>query len=68
MRLPGWTSRAIHSASRLAIVPLEVRWPRPGEGSPNMTRSWSTTSTSSPLAPGPPSSAWLLGLTSIAAR
>ena len=53
MRLPGWTSRATHSASRLAIVPLEVRWPRPGEGSPNMTRSWSTTSTSSPLAPGP---------------
>ena len=37
MRLPGWTSRAIHSASRLAIVPLEVRWPRPGAGSPNMT-------------------------------
>ena len=47
------TSRAIHSASRLAIVPLEVRWPRPGEGSPNMTRSWSTTSTSRPAGPRP---------------
>ena len=33
-RLPGWSSRATHSASRLAIVPLEVRWPRPGGGEP----------------------------------
>ena len=34
MRLPGWTSRAIHSASRLAIVPLEVEVAQAGGRQP----------------------------------
>jgi hypothetical protein len=41
MRRPGLSSRATNSASRLAIVPLEVRWPRCA-GSPNIAASWAT--------------------------
>ena len=33
---PGWISRATQSASRLAIVPLLVRWPRCAGSKPNI--------------------------------
>ncbi len=47
------------------MVPLEVRWPRCC-GRPNIVASRATTSFSIAAVAGPPSSAWLLGLTSIA--
>ena len=53
--------------SRLAIVPLVVRWPR-WAPNPNMAASAATASFSIWPVAGPPSSAWLFGLISIAAR
>ncbi len=63
---PLVSSRATHSASRLAIVPDEVRWPSAGAGTPSIARSCSTASRSIWAVAGPPSSAWLLGFSSIA--
>jgi hypothetical protein len=65
--LPGASSRATHSASRFAIVPLAVRWPSVSAGRPNIAARSRTTSFSISLVAGPPSSAWLFVLTSIAA-
>ena len=63
--VPGASSRATHSASRLAIVPDEVRCPRCGAATPSIPASASTASRSMAAVAGPPSSAWLLGLSSI---
>ena len=49
------------------MVPLVVRCPR-CDAKPNMPASWLTTSFSMAAVAGPPSSAWLFGLMSIAAR
>jgi hypothetical protein len=51
----------------LAIVPEDVRWPSASAGSPNIRARSRTTSFSSSLVAGPPSSAWLFGFSSIAA-
>ena len=67
MPRPGCSSRATYSASRLAIVPLLVRWPRCWPY-PNIAASCATTSFSIRDVAGPPSSAWLFGLISIAVR
>ena len=49
------------------MVPLLVRWPR-WVRKPNMAASSATASFSITEVAGPPSSAWLFGLMSIAAR
>jgi hypothetical protein len=49
------------------MVPLLVRWPRCAV-KPNIAASSATTSFSIRAVAGPPSSAWLLGLISIALR
>ena len=49
------------------MVPLVVRWPR-WLPSPNMVASCAVTSRSIRAVAGPPSSAWLFGLISIAVR
>ena len=49
------------------MVPLVVRWPR-WVPKPNMSASCAVTSRSIRAVAGPPSSAWLFGLISIAAR
>ena len=49
------------------MVPLLVRWPR-WVRKPNMAASSATASFSITEVTGPPSSAWLFGLMSIAAR
>ena len=50
------------------MVPLEVRCPRVSPGRPNIAARPATTSFSMAAVAGPPSRAWLLGLTVIAAR
>ena len=49
------------------MVPLLVRWPR-WLPKPNMAASCATVSFSIADVAGPPSSAWLFGLMSMAAR
>src|SRR3982750_3588120 len=65
MTRSGCSSRATHSASRFATVPDAVRWPRCC-GRPNIAAICATASFSISAVAGPPSSAWLFGLSSIA--
>ncbi len=65
MTASGRSSRATQSASRLAIVPDAERCPRCSP-SPNIAASSATASRSIAAVAGPPSSAWLLGLSAIA--
>ena len=65
MRLPGASWPAIHNASRLAMVPLEVRCPRYSVH-PNMPAMPRTASISISELARPPSRAWLFGLIHVA--
>jgi hypothetical protein len=50
------------------MVPLDVRWPRLSCGRRNIAAIAETASRSSAAVGAPPSSAWLLGLMSMAMR